>query len=144
VLVGGGGKFTPKSFDLPKILETFPKICVKMAPNLAWLQNMAPKVRRKSHEPFLEITPKSLHDLRGIEFVDTSCTKNFSWKFGEIRTKILRHTKNSLNPKPIAKRHLRPRCSPFERIEEWMPLPWFHLPASLCILIYTHSLYSLL
>ena len=87
---------------------------------------------------------KGLHDLRGREFVGKSCTKNFSWKFGEIRAKILRHTKNFPAPEPMMKRHLRPRCSPFERIEGWVTPPCLHLPASLCILIYTHSLYSLL
>jgi len=45
-----GVKRTPKSFDLLKIWEISLKIRVKMAPNLAWLQNMAPKVCRKSHE----------------------------------------------------------------------------------------------
>ena len=93
---------------------------------------------------FANHTKKGLHDLCGREFVGKSCTKKCSWKFGEIRTKILRHTKNFLAPKPMIKRHLRPRCSPFERTEGWMPPPCFQLPASLCILIYTHSLYSLL
>jgi len=45
-----GVKDTLKSFDLLKIWETSLKIRVKMAPNLVLLQNMAPKVCRKSHE----------------------------------------------------------------------------------------------
>jgi len=61
----------------------------------------------------LEVTPKSVHDLRGRKFVDKSCTKKFSWKFGEIRAKILRHTKNSYAPKTMMKRHLRPPLLPF-------------------------------
>ena len=111
-----GIKRAPKSFDLLKIWDTSLKIHMKMAPNLAWLQNMAPKICRKSHEDLSwGHTKKGLHDLRWREFVGQSCTKNFSWKFGKIQAKILRHTKNFPAPKPVMKRHLRPRCSPFER-----------------------------
>ena len=93
-----GVRRTPKSFDLLKIWATFLKIRLNMAPNLAWLQKMAPKVCRKSHEG--GHTKKGLHDLRGREFVGKSCTKKFSWKFGEIRAKILRHTQHFPSSKP--------------------------------------------
>jgi len=58
-------------------------------------------------------TKKGLHDLRGRAFVGKSCTKKFSLKFGEIRAKILLHTKNFPAPKPMMKRHLRPPLLPF-------------------------------
>jgi len=69
--------------------------------------------------PFLEVTPKSLNHLRGRDFVGKSYTKNFSWKFGEIRAKILRHTKNSHAPKPMMKRHLRPPLVPLWK-DRWV------------------------
>ena len=37
-----------------------------------------------------------------------------------------------------------PRCIPFGRVEGAMLLPCLHSPAPLCMLFYTHSLYSLL
>ena len=43
-------KRTPKRFDLLKTWALSLNIRVKMAPNLAWLQKMAPKVCRKTHE----------------------------------------------------------------------------------------------
>jgi len=60
---------------------------------------------------------KGLNDLGRREFVGKSCTKNFSEKFGEIREKILHKPKNLASPKPMMKRHIRPRCFPFERTE---------------------------
>ena len=104
-----GFKRTPKCFDLLKIWETSPKIRVKMAPNLAWLQKRRPSFAENHMKTFFGgHTTKGLHDLRGREFVGKSCTKNFSWKFGEIRAKILRHTKIFPAVKPMMKRHLRP------------------------------------
>jgi len=44
----------------------------------------------------------------------------------------------------VMKRHLRHRCLPFERAEGEMAPLCLNSPASLCILFYTHSLYSLL
>jgi len=140
-------KHTRKSFDLMKIWATSLNIRVKMTPNVAWLQNMAPKVCRKTHEDlFAGHTKKGLNDLCGREFAGKSCTKTFQLfkKFGEIRAKILRIPKTLPAPKPMMKRPLRPRCFPFESTEGWMPPPCLNLPASLCILFYTHSLYSLL
>jgi len=70
----------PKSFDLLKIRATSLKIRVKMTPNIAWLQKMAPKVCRKTHEElFGGHTKKGLNDLCGREFVGKSCTKIFSF-----------------------------------------------------------------
>jgi len=43
----------------------------------------------------------------------------------------------------VMKRHLHPRRTPYERAEGAMLLPCLHSPASLYILFYTHSLYSL-
>jgi len=43
----------------------------------------------------------------------------------------------------VMKRHLRHRCTPFQRAEEAMLPSCLHSPASLCILCYTHSLCSL-
>ena len=40
----------------------------------------------------------------------------------------------------LCERHLHPHCPPFERAEGTVPPPCLHLPASLCILFYTHSL----
>ena len=52
----------PKSFDLLKI-------CAEMTPNVAWLQKMAPKVFRKTHEyVFRGHTKNGLNDLCGREF----------------------------------------------------------------------------
>jgi len=43
---------------LLKILAKALKIQVKLAPNVVWLQNMAPKVCRKRHEDLvLEVAP---------------------------------------------------------------------------------------
>jgi len=84
-----GCKRITKSCDLLKIWAKALKIRVKIAPNVVWLQKLAPKVCIKTHEElFLVVTPKrDLHDLCGRKFVSKSCTKNFSGKFGEIRAK---------------------------------------------------------
>ena len=140
---GGGASAPPKSFNLLKIWATSLKIRVKMAPNVVWLQKMAPKVCRKTREDlFGGHTKKCLNDLCGRECVVKSCTKNFSGQFGEIRAKILHNPKNLPTHQPMMKNH--PRCSPFESTEGCMPPPCLHLPASLCTLFCTHSLYSLL
>ena len=57
-----------------------------MTSNIVWLQKMAPKVCRKTHEDlFGGHTKKGLNDLCGRECVGKSCTKNVLGKFGEIR-----------------------------------------------------------
>jgi len=66
-------------------------------------------------------TRKGFNDLCGREFVGKSCTKNLSGKFGEIRAKILRNSKNVPALKPMMERPLRPRCSPFGRTEGKCP-----------------------
>ena len=116
-----GCKRTHKSFELLKIWATSLKIGVKIAPKVAWLQKMAPKVCRKTNEDRFWKSHQSLNDLCGREFVGKSCTKNSSGMFGEIRAKILRNPKNLPAPKPMTKKHLSLRCSPFERTEGWMP-----------------------
>jgi len=44
----------------------------------------------------------------------------------------------------VMTKHLLPRCPSFERAEETLLPPCRHFLASLCILFYTHSRYSLL
>ena len=105
-------------------------------------KNRAQGLQKKIWKPFLEATPKKVVWFLWRKFVGKSCTKHFSAKFGEIRAKILRNFKNVPDPKLMMKRHLRPRCSSFERTGGWMPPPCLHLPSSLCILFHTHSVYS--
>jgi len=101
---------------------------------------MAPKVCINTHEDlFLEVAPKrGLHDACGRIFVCKSSTKNFSGKFGEIRA-------TSFAPQKFACSYAYDEKAPppplpsFERAEGEMPSPCLHLPASLCILFYTHS-----
>jgi len=128
-----GCKQIPKSFDLLEIWATSLKIRVKMTPNIAWLQKIAPKFCRKTHEDlFGGHTKKGLNYLCGREFVGKSCTKLFG-EFGEIRAKILRIPKTLPAPKPMMKRPLRSCNSPCESTEGWMFPPCLHLLASLCI-----------
>jgi len=142
--VGGGGAVVtsePPKFWLLKIWAKSLKIRVKMAPKVDWLQKMEPKVCKITREDlFWSVTSKKdLNDLCGRKFVGKSCIKVFSGKFGEIREKILRTSKDLPAPTPMMKRFLHPRCPSFERTEGVMPPP-----SSLCILFYTHPLYSLL
>jgi len=52
--------------------------------------------------PYLEVTSKTgLHVLCGSKCVGIRRKKNFSGKFGEIRTKILRTHKNLSAPTPM-------------------------------------------
>jgi len=44
----------------------------------------------------------------------------------------------------VMKKHLLPRCPSFEKAEGALPPPCRHFLASLCVLFYTHSRYSLL
>jgi len=81
-------KHTPQNFVLLKIWATSLNICAKMTPNVAWLQKLVPKVCRKTHEDvFGHHTKKSLNDLCWREFVDKSCTKNFSGSLGKFGEK---------------------------------------------------------
>jgi len=113
-------KCIPKSFNLLKIWATSLKIRVKMAPNIVWLQKMAPKVCRKTHEDlFGGHTKKGLNDLCGRECVGKTCTKNVLEKFGEIRVKNPSQPQKLPTLQPMMKNH--PRCSPFETTEGWMP-----------------------
>ena len=143
LLVGGGGESaTPKVLVCWKSGQHPWKSAWKWRLTLFDFKKWCPRFPENNMTFFVGRTEKGPHDLRGKEFVGKSCTKNFSWKFGEILAKILRHTKNFAAYTPVLKRHLR--CAPFERTEGWMPSPCLHLLASLCILIYTHSLYTLL
>jgi len=81
-------------------------------------------------------------NLCGRKFVGRSCTKNFSRKFGEIRAKSFAHQKFA-GSYTYDEKAPPPRCLSFERVEGEMLSPCLHSPASLCILFYTHSLYSL-
>jgi len=100
---GGGGASIPrkvltcrksgqnpwKSGKIPENLgKMAPKIPAKMATKVVWLQKMAPKVSRKTHEDlfFGAHTKKGLRDHCWWIFVGNSRTN----KFGEIRTKIPR------------------------------------------------------
>ena len=91
VLVGGGDQ---AFFYLLKIWSTSLKIRVEMAPNLAWLQKMAPEVCRKSHEdPFRRSHQIGLHDLCGRAFVGKSYTKAFRESLGKFGQKSFAHQK---------------------------------------------------
>ena len=139
-----GCKRTPKGFDLLKIWAKALKKRVKMVPNAVWLQNMAPNVCIKTHETFSEVTPKrGLHDLCGRKFVGKSRTKTFRASLGKFGQNPS-NPKNLPAPTPMMKRQLRPRRPSFEKAEVEMLSLCLHSPASLCILFYTHFLYSLL
>ena len=87
---------------------------------------------------------RGVHDLVEVNLLAKVSQKTFRAsvrKFGQNSS----HPKNLPTPAPMMKRHLRPRCPSFERTEgEMLPSLWLHSPASLCLLFYTHSLYSLL
>jgi len=95
--VGGGGwrcKRTPKSFDLLKILATTLIIRVKIVPNVAWIQKTAPKVCRKTYEDlFWRSHQKRSWWSLWIKFVEKSCTKPFSGKFGKFGQKSFANPK---------------------------------------------------
>jgi len=65
------------------------KIRAKMAPNVVWLQKMAPNVCRKTQDDLLgEVTPKKgLHDLCGKIFGRKSRTKSFQKHLGKFGQK---------------------------------------------------------
>jgi len=88
-------------------------------------------------------TKKRFSWFCGRKFVGKSCTKTFWASLGKFG-KNPSHPKNLPVPTPMIKRHLRPRCPSFERAEREIPSPRLHSLASLCMLFYTHSLYSLL
>jgi len=95
--VGGGG--TGVASPPPKVLMCWkswqsPKIQVKMAPNVVWLQEMAPKVYIKTHENlFPEVTPKrGVHDLEEDNWKAKVAQKLFGQVWG-ISGKILRTPK---------------------------------------------------
>jgi len=138
-------KRTPKSFDLLKIWTKAQRIRVKIAPNVVWLKKMAPKVCiKKTWRPFFggctkKRSSRSLWD----KICSQKLHKKFSGKFGEIRAK-------SFAPQTFACSYAYDEKAPppplplFDWAEGEMPSPCLHSPASLCILFYTHSLYSLL
>jgi len=87
--VGGGSAGSqayPQKFwfaeNLGKSLNTW----LKIAPNVVWLQKMAPTICIKIHEDlFFELTPKrGLHDLCGRKFAGKSCTKTFRASLGKL------------------------------------------------------------
>jgi len=113
-------KWRPTLLDFKKWRPTLLDF-KKWRPTLLDFKKWRPRFAENHTKTFFGGHKKGVDDLCGREFVGKSCTKSFSWKFGEIRAKILRHIKNFPAPKPMMKRHLRPRCSPFERIEGWIP-----------------------
>ena len=136
----------PKLFWFAENLGKSPENPGRKGSNVVWLQKMATKVCIKTHHEdlFLEITPKrGLHDFGGRKFVGKRCTKNFSGMFGEIWAKSFASQKFACSytydekapPRPL---HL------FWQSRGGNAFACLHSPASLCILFYTHSLYSLL
>jgi len=98
-----GCKLTPNNFVLSKIRGKFlknlgkiPENPGKMAPNVVWLQKMAPKVCKKSHEDFFGVTSQLF--LRGHtkirpswplweNFIGKSCTNTFQASLGKYGQK---------------------------------------------------------
>jgi len=77
-----------------KIWARVLKIRVKMAPNVVWLQKVAPKVCRKNMKTFFRsYTKKRFSWSLWRICVGKSCTKNFSGKFLGKSGKILRTPK---------------------------------------------------
>jgi len=61
LFVRDGDASAPQKFWFAENLGNIPKIRVKMASNIAWLQKIAPKVYKKTHEkPLLEVTSKKV------------------------------------------------------------------------------------
>jgi len=146
--VEGGGEGVasapPKIFDSLKIWAKVLKIRVKMAPNVFWLQKMAPNICMKTHETLLwRLHQKEFFMI----FVGENLQAKVAQKlFGQVwgNSRKILHPRNLPASIPMMKSHLRPRCPSFERAEGYRPQPCLRYPARLCILFYTHSLYSLL
>ena len=71
-----------------KIWTSSLKTQAKMAPNVIWIQKMAPNVCRKTHEDLFSKTyiKKDFHDPCGSKYVGNSRTKTYRarfWKFGQ-------------------------------------------------------------
>ena len=127
-----------------KNLIRSPENRVKMAPNVVWLQKMVPNVCMKTHETYFGSYTKkrSSWSLWGKMYWQ-KLHKIFSVKFGEIRAKfctpeigLLLHLWWKVTSAPVAP-HLKGQRGKG-------PPPCLHSPARLCILLHTHSLYSLL
>ena len=139
VLVGGGCQAHPQKFWFAENLGNIPENPRENgAQPCLTSKNGAREVCRKSYEDlFWRSHQIGLHDLCGRAFVGKSCTKNFSWKFGEIRAKILRPPKISLLL-ILSWKGISALVAPLLKGQrDECPRD---LPASLCISIYTHSL----
>jgi len=109
-----------------------------MAPNVACLQKLTPKVYRKAHEDLISRShqKKVFISLRE-KICRQVCIKNFSASLGNWG-------KNLSHPQKFACSYTYEKASPpplpFERSEGEMPPSCLHSPATLCIIFYTHSL----
>ena len=128
-----GCKRTPNSFDLLKIWVKALKIRVKMAPNVVWLQKMAPNVCIKTHETlFWRLHQKEVFMI----FVGENLWAKVAQKlFGQNlgNSGEILHPRNLPASAPMMKSHLRPRRPSFERTEGERTPPCLHSPARLCI-----------
>jgi len=106
-------------------------------------ENGAQSLHKNTWRPFFEVTLNiGLHDLCGRKFVGKSCTITFRASLGKFG-KILRTPKVCLVLRLWRKGNSVP-LPLFWKGRGEMLSPCLHSPASLCILFYTHSLYSLL